>query len=207
LRETARPQQGVDLGIRAAKIPICLARIDAVADGHDVIVQALCNGFVVGAAGLGERVEGVAVRTLDAPLLRRRIGYVFQGVGLFPHMTIAENIGITPQLLGWPHAEIDARVAELLDLVELPRDFAKIPTTHPKANALVSVPGTPQANAAIVANSIPQTATVQRNQASLPILLTPPTPSRSMKGWLRTIRRPFWNWKSGLPLRNNVVLI
>jgi osmoprotectant transport system ATP-binding protein len=70
------------------------------------------------------RVDGVAVRTLDAPLLRRRIGYVFQGVGLFPHMTIAENIGITPQLLGWPRAEIDARVAELLDLVEMPRDFA-----------------------------------------------------------------------------------
>jgi osmoprotectant transport system ATP-binding protein len=70
------------------------------------------------------RLEGVAVRSLDAPLLRRRIGYVFQGVGLFPHMTIAENIGITPQLLGWPRAEIDARVVELLDLVELPQDYA-----------------------------------------------------------------------------------
>jgi osmoprotectant transport system ATP-binding protein len=70
------------------------------------------------------RLEGVAVRTLDAPLLRRRIGYVFQGVGLFPHMTIAENIGITPQLLGWPRQEINARVAELLDLVELPQDYA-----------------------------------------------------------------------------------
>jgi osmoprotectant transport system ATP-binding protein len=70
------------------------------------------------------RLDGVAVKTLDAPLLRRRIGYVFQGVGLFPHMTIGENIGITPQLLGWPRAEIDARVAELLDLVELPQSFA-----------------------------------------------------------------------------------
>jgi osmoprotectant transport system ATP-binding protein len=70
------------------------------------------------------RVEGVAVRTLDAPPLRRRIGYVFQGVGLFPHMTIAENIAITPQLLGWPRSEIDARVAELLDLVELPQHYA-----------------------------------------------------------------------------------
>jgi osmoprotectant transport system ATP-binding protein len=70
------------------------------------------------------RLEGTPVQSLDAPLLRRRIGYVFQGVGLFPHMTIAENIGITPQLLGWPRAEIDARVAELLDLVELPRDYA-----------------------------------------------------------------------------------
>ena len=74
---------------------------------------------------MGEvRLEGIAVQTLDAPLLRRRIGYVFQGVGLFPHMTIAENIGITPQLLGWPRSEIDARVAELLDLVELPQDYA-----------------------------------------------------------------------------------
>jgi osmoprotectant transport system ATP-binding protein len=70
------------------------------------------------------RLDGVAVRTLDAPLLRRRVGYVFQGVGLFPHMTIGENIGITPQLLRWPHAEIEARIAELLDLVELPQSFA-----------------------------------------------------------------------------------
>jgi hypothetical protein len=50
---------------------------------------------------------------------------------------------------------------------ELPKDFAKIPPTHPKANALVSVPGTPQANEAVIANSIPQTATVQRNEAKL----------------------------------------
>ncbi len=70
------------------------------------------------------RVEGIAARSLDAPLLRRRIGYAFQGVGLFPHMTIAENIGITPQLLGWPRPKIAARVAELLDLVELPQDYA-----------------------------------------------------------------------------------
>jgi osmoprotectant transport system ATP-binding protein len=70
------------------------------------------------------RLEGTPVQSLDAPLLRRRIGYVFQGVGLFPHMTVAENIGITPRLLGWPRPEIDARVAELLDLVELPQDYA-----------------------------------------------------------------------------------
>jgi osmoprotectant transport system ATP-binding protein len=70
------------------------------------------------------RFDGTAVEGFDAPTLRRRIGYVFQGIGLFPHMTIAENIGITPQLLGWKRAEIDTRVAELLDLVELPRDYA-----------------------------------------------------------------------------------
>jgi len=51
----------------------------------------------------------------------------------------------------------------------LPKDFAKIPPTHPKANALVSVPGTPEANEAVIANSIPQTATVQRNEATLAV--------------------------------------
>lgn len=50
---------------------------------------------------------------------------------------------------------------------QLPKDFAKIPPSHPKANVLVSVPGTPQANEAVIANSIPQTATVQRNEAKL----------------------------------------
>jgi osmoprotectant transport system ATP-binding protein len=70
------------------------------------------------------RFDGANVASLDAPTLRRRIGYVFQGIGLFPHMTIAENIAITPQLLRWPQPDIAARVAELLDLVELPRDYA-----------------------------------------------------------------------------------
>ena len=70
------------------------------------------------------RFDGADVRGLDAPTLRRRIGYAFQGVGLFPHMTIGENIGITPQLLGWPRPDIAMRVAELLELVELPQDYA-----------------------------------------------------------------------------------
>jgi osmoprotectant transport system ATP-binding protein len=48
------------------------------------------------------------------------MGFIFQAIGLFPHMTVAENIGITPRLLGWPKAQIDARVAELLELVNLP---------------------------------------------------------------------------------------
>jgi osmoprotectant transport system ATP-binding protein len=57
-------------------------------------------------------------------LLRRRIGYVFQRIGLFPHLTVAENIGITPQLIGWPAAEIASRIVELLALVNLPSEFA-----------------------------------------------------------------------------------
>jgi osmoprotectant transport system ATP-binding protein len=68
-------------------------------------------------------VAGQAARSLPAHALRRRIGYVFQGVGLFPHMSVAENIGITPRLMGWPEAEIQARVHELIDLVGLPRSF------------------------------------------------------------------------------------
>jgi osmoprotectant transport system ATP-binding protein len=68
------------------------------------------------------RVHGADVRELDAVQLRRRIGYVFQGVGLFPHMTVAENIGITPRLLGWETSRIDARVDELIELVRLDRN-------------------------------------------------------------------------------------
>jgi osmoprotectant transport system ATP-binding protein len=66
-------------------------------------------------------VEGEDVRKLDPIKLRRRIGYVFQSGGLFPHISVADNIGITPKLLGTPAAEIAARVDELLDLVRLDR--------------------------------------------------------------------------------------
>ena len=65
-------------------------------------------------------VGGRDVRSEDPVQLRRRIGYVFQGVGLFPHLSVAQNVGIVPSLLGWAAAEIDARVLELLDLVDLP---------------------------------------------------------------------------------------
>jgi osmoprotectant transport system ATP-binding protein len=66
-------------------------------------------------------VEGEDVRAVDPILLRRRIGYVFQSGGLFPHISVADNIGITPKLLGTPAAEISSRVDELLDLVRLDR--------------------------------------------------------------------------------------
>src|SRR5437868_9308672 len=66
-------------------------------------------------------VEGEDIRAADPIGLRRRIGYVFQSGGLFPHISVADNIGITPELLGWPAEEISARVDELLDLVRLER--------------------------------------------------------------------------------------
>jgi osmoprotectant transport system ATP-binding protein len=66
-------------------------------------------------------VEGEDVRAVDPVRLRRRIGYVFQSGGLFPHMSVADNIGITPRLEGTPANEISSRVDELLELVRLER--------------------------------------------------------------------------------------
>jgi osmoprotectant transport system ATP-binding protein len=68
------------------------------------------------------RVHIAGRDTLDVPSheLRRGIGYCFQQVGLFPHLNVAENIGITPSLLRWPEVDIAGRVDELLGLVELP---------------------------------------------------------------------------------------
>src|SRR5215210_2015755 len=67
------------------------------------------------------KVEGQDVRAVDPVSLRRRIGYVFQSGGLFPHISVAGNIGITPRLLRTPAAEVSARIDELLDLVRLDR--------------------------------------------------------------------------------------
>ena len=61
--------------------------------------------------------DGEDVTDVDADNLRRRIGYVIQQIGLFPHRTIAENIGTVPHLLGWKEDQIQARVDELLDMV------------------------------------------------------------------------------------------
>jgi len=67
-------------------------------------------------------LEGDDVASIDPPTLRRRIGYVFQGIGLFPHLSVAENIAIGPRLAG--ERLSPARIGELIDLVELERDMA-----------------------------------------------------------------------------------
>jgi osmoprotectant transport system ATP-binding protein len=67
-------------------------------------------------------VAGQDVARVDPAVLRRGIGYVFQGVGLFPHLSVAENVAVVPELLGWPEADIRARVDELLRLVRLAPD-------------------------------------------------------------------------------------
>jgi osmoprotectant transport system ATP-binding protein len=65
------------------------------------------------------RIEGQDVGDLSGPVLRRRIGYVFQKVGLFPHMTVAQNVAVPLSLLGWDAGRSRRRVEEVLELVEI----------------------------------------------------------------------------------------
>jgi osmoprotectant transport system ATP-binding protein len=67
-------------------------------------------------------IGGQSVRSLDLIELRRGIGYVIQQVGLFPHMTVADNVATVPRLLGMQRMEVESRVDELLDLVDLPAE-------------------------------------------------------------------------------------
>ncbi|MBM0171137.1 ATP-binding cassette domain-containing protein [Altererythrobacter sp. C41] len=109
-------------------------------DGLDLAIPRGSFVALVGASGSGKSTllktinrlvepdegtilfEGEDVRAIRAPALRRRIGYVFQSIGLFPHMTVAQNVGIGPRLAGHPIGR--ERVAELLELVELEPDHA-----------------------------------------------------------------------------------
>ena len=70
-------------------------------------------------------VEGKPTGEWDPVQLKRRIGYVIQDAGLFPHFAVAANIGLVPKLANWPAAKIEARVNELLEQIGLPaREFA-----------------------------------------------------------------------------------
>ena len=82
----------------------------------------------------GIEIGGKDVRSLDPVKLRREIGYIFQGIGLFPHMTIAENIGIVPRLLGWSRSatlngwvDMEGQLAEPIDLLKR-EDFREVGT-------------------------------------------------------------------------------
>lgn len=116
-------------------------RYDATIAVDDVSLEIARGAFValVGTSGSGKStllktinrlvepsegrvaLDGADVAGEPAPELRRRIGYVFQNIGLFPHMTIAENIAIGLRIAG---RRDEAKVGELLDLVDLPRDIA-----------------------------------------------------------------------------------
>jgi len=96
-----------------------LAVVGASGSGKTTLLR-LANRLTDPTAGT-VRFAGADVQTIDAVSLRRRIGYVFQGIGLFPHMTVAENIAITLRLLGVDLRDRSQRADELLDLVRLNR--------------------------------------------------------------------------------------
>jgi osmoprotectant transport system ATP-binding protein len=105
-----------------------VALVGSSGSGKTTLLKSI-NGLVTPVNGnISVAGEDIALQPVAA--LRRRIGYVFQGIGLFPHLTIAENIWIVPRLLGQPRSERDARVAELLALVALPGGVAaRLPAT------------------------------------------------------------------------------
>ena len=104
----------VSLRVRAGELVVLLGGSGS---GKTTILKMI-NRLIEPTAG-SVRLDGVDTADLPPHELRRRIGYVFQRIGLFPHMTVGENVAVTPGLLGWPPERIAARVDELLDLVEL----------------------------------------------------------------------------------------
>jgi len=110
-----RAVDGVSLTIAAGSF---VALVGASGSGKSTLLQTI-NRLIDPSDGR-VLLDGEDIAAGPAPALRRRIGYVFQGIGLFPHMTVAENIGIGPRIAGAPPADVGA----LLDLVALPRDIA-----------------------------------------------------------------------------------
>ena len=112
-----RPQVlgGFTLSVEPGEVVVLVGRSGA---GKSTILK-LVNRLILPASG-AVRVEGRDTREWDGIRLRRRIGYVLQDVGLFPHMTVEENVGLVPRLERWPADRTRARARALLDLVGLP---------------------------------------------------------------------------------------
>ena len=106
--------RGLDLTIHAGETIALVGRSGA---GKSTLLK-LINGLLRPDRG-SVIVEGRETAEWDPYALRRRIGYVLQEVGLFPHMSVAENIGVVPRLLGWDPSRTGPRVAAVLGLVGL----------------------------------------------------------------------------------------
>ena len=117
---------GATYALQAATLEIAaggfVALVGGSGSGKTTLLKSI-NRLIEPSAG-EVWIAGEDARALLPAELRRRIGFVFQESGLFPHMSVGENIGVTPRLMGRPAAETAARVDELLDLVALPRAFA-----------------------------------------------------------------------------------
>jgi osmoprotectant transport system ATP-binding protein len=113
--------RGLDLDIASGETVALVGRSGA---GKSTILK-LINRLLQPESG-EILIEGRSTAAWDPFELRRRVGYMMQEVGLFPHMSIARNVSVVPRLLGWEERRIAARVEELLTLVGLPpRDYAQ----------------------------------------------------------------------------------
>src|SRR5262249_23394263 len=111
---------GISLDVSHAETLVLLGRSGS---GKTTLLK-LINRLLVPTRGQ-VLIGGRSTSEWDPIRLRRGIGYVIQDAGLFPHFTVAENIGLVPSLEDWERARIDARVDEMLSLVGLaPREFA-----------------------------------------------------------------------------------
>jgi osmoprotectant transport system ATP-binding protein len=131
-------------GIEFRQVSFGFSRQTPILDGFTLTVDAGETVALVGASGAGKttalklvnglllpeagevRVQGRDTREWDVVRLRRTVGYVIQEVGLFPHLTVADNIAVVPRLERWEDQRVSARVGELLGLIGLANDdYAK----------------------------------------------------------------------------------
>jgi len=105
----------LELAVRGGESVALVGRSGA---GKSTLLK-LINRLLLPEAGV-VMVEGRDTRDWDAIALRRRTGYVLQEIGLFPHLTVEENVALVPRLEGWPEPRRRERARELLELVGLP---------------------------------------------------------------------------------------
>jgi osmoprotectant transport system ATP-binding protein len=105
---------GLDLTVRAGELAVLIGPSGC---GKSTVLRMI-NRLIEPTAGR-ILLDGEDITTVSPVALRRRIGYVIQNVGLFPHQTVRANVGTVPRLLGWPRRRVAARADELLDLVGL----------------------------------------------------------------------------------------